>query len=253
MCVVTFHTECAAKGFSLDPADVGIGESFRCDPYAMHRSDVTPRTPDRSLVRSGGIAACTGFPPVTLDDLMNQLKHSVRPTDELRNQLKLSSESTDGKLEQIHSSLTGMRRDIADIRAEVQDLSSSRDRMLGRIATVEANAEGARSDISRVRDDGLALRSQLAELVGRLLTVESERGPASPDISIYGLSLSVSDSPRDMVLKVFRALGIPELERDILDVRILTRKSGGAVGDCRESSMASSTLPKSLIVVLKSS
>ena len=91
---------------------------------------------------------------------MNQLKHSVRATDELRNQLKLPSESTDGKLEQIQSSLTAMRRDIADIRAEIQDLSSPRDRMLDRIATVEANAE----EISRIRDDGLALRSQPAEV-----------------------------------------------------------------------------------------
>ena len=91
---------------------------------------------------------------------MNQLKHSVRATDELRNQLKLPSESTDGKLEQIQSSLTAMRRDIADIRAEIQDLSSPRDRMLDRIATVEANAE----EISRIRDDGLALRSKPAEV-----------------------------------------------------------------------------------------
>ena len=55
------------------------------------------------------------------------------------------------------------------------------------------------------------------------------------------------------MLKVFRALGIPELEEDILDVRILTRKSSGAVGDRRRSSMASTALPKSLIVVLKPS
>ena len=108
-----------------------------------------------------------GHPPVTLHDLMNQLRHSAKATDELGNQLKLSAEFT-GKLEKIQNSLTGMRRDIAEIRAEVQDLSSSREKMVVRIATVEANAEGARLEVSRAHNDGLALRSQLAELVGRV-------------------------------------------------------------------------------------
>ena len=89
-----------------------------------------------------------------------------------------------------------MRRDIAETRAEVPDLSSSRDKMLDKIATVKVNAEGVRSKFSRVRDDGLALRSQLAELVGRLSIVESEHGPASSDITISGLPSSVSNSPR---------------------------------------------------------
>ena len=252
-CGAAFHAEYAAKEFSLNPADVSIGESFRCDPFAMQRSGVILRSRERSPVNSDGLAASAALPSVTLDDLINRLKHSVRATDELTNQLKLLSDSIDGKLAQIQSFLTGMRHDIADIRADVQDLSYSRDKMLNRIATIEASAEGARLEVSRVRDDGLALRSQLAELDGRLSIVESEHGPASPDITVSGLPLSVSDSPRDMVLKVFRALGIPELGGDILDVCILTRKSGGAVGDRRGSSIASTALPTSLIVVLKSS
>ena len=67
------------------------------------------------------------------------------------------------------------------------------------------------------------------------------------DITISGLPLSVSDFPRDMVLTVFWTLGIPEL-----DVRVLTRKRGGAIGDRRRASTARNALPRSLIVDLKS-
>ena len=45
------------------------------------------------------------------------------------------------------------------------------------------------------------------------------------------LSLSVTDSPKTMVLRVFKALGIPELAVDVLSVRSLTRNDVSVVGD----------------------
>ena len=45
------------------------------------------------------------------------------------------------------------------------------------------------------------------------------------------LSLSVTDSPETMVLRVFKALGIPELAVDVLSVRSLTRNDVSVVGD----------------------
>ena len=55
-----------------------------------------------------------------------------------------------------------------------------------------------------------------------------------------------------MVLKVFEALGIPELAVDVLEIRSLARGNGSMIGDPqRRSAAAGSTL--SFIVTLKSS
>ena len=73
----------------------------------------------------------------------------------------------------------------------------------------------------------------------------------SPDISISGITASVTDSPRTMVLKVFEAIGIPELAVVVLDVRCLTKKDSSVIGDRQRPSAAngSSLL---FIVTLKS-
>ena len=46
-----------------------------------------------------------------------------------------------------------------------------------------------------------------------------------------GVHISVTGSPRTMVLKVFEALGIPELAVDVLDARNLARKDSSVIGD----------------------
>ena len=73
----------------------------------------------------------------------------------------------------------------------------------------------------------------------------------SPDISISGVPASVMDSPRIMLLKVFEALGIPELAVDVLDVGCLTKKDSSGIGDHQRPSAADGT-SLSFIVTLKS-
>ena len=68
---------------------------------------------------------------------------------------------------------------------------------------------------------------------------------------ISGIPASVTNSPRTMVLKVFEALGIPELAVDVLDVRCLTKKDSSVIGDHHRPSAAGGT-SLSFIVTLKS-
>ena len=66
-----------------------------------------------------------------------------------------------------------------------------------------------------------------------------------------GIPASVTDSPKTMVLKVSKALGIPELAVDVLSVRNLTRKDVFAIGDRqRRLSVGGSTM--SFILTLES-
>ena len=84
--------------------------------------------------------------------------------------------------------------------------------------------------------EGFALRSELSELTSRLSSIEASR--VSPDVSIAGISTSVTDSPGTMVLKVFEALRIPELAVDVLDFRCLTKKDSSLFGDRQRPSAA---------------
>ena len=94
------------------------------------------------------------------------------------------------------------------------------------------------------------MNSRLSDLTSRLSHIESSR--ASPDITISGIPASATDSPRTMVLKVFEALGIPELAVDVLEIRSLAEGNASMIGDPqRRSAAAGSTL--SFIVTLKSS
>ena len=109
--------------------------------------------------------------------------------------------------------------------------------------------DGADSDSTGVRGEDSALRSQLSELTSRLSYIEASR--VSPDISISGIPASVTDSPRTMVLKVFKALAIPDLAEDVLDVRCLTKKDTSVIGD-RQRPSATGGASLSFIVTLKS-
>ena len=183
---------------------------------------------------------------------MHQLWQSSVSTDEKLESIKKSS---DHKLDLIHKSLIGVEeniamveRNIAEIRA-VSGLSASQEAMSHRIEALEANADSARSDAVELRKENSSLRSQIADLSNRLSSVESVH--ASSDIAISGLPLSLTDTPRVMVQKVFIALRISHLDADILEVRVLVGKPGGAVGE-RRSTLTANTASKSLLVVLKS-
>ena len=142
-----------------------------------------------------------------------------------------------------------VERNIAEIRADVSGLSASQKAMYSKIQALEANADNARSDTEELRRENASLRSQITDLPNRLASVES--GHVSSDVTISGLPLSLTDTPLDMVHKVFGALGIPELDGDILEVRVLAGKTGGAIGERRSTSTAN-TMSGSLLVGLKS-
>ena len=109
-----------------------------------------------------------------------------------------------------------VERNIAEIRADVSGLSASQEAMSSKIQALEANGNNARSDTEELRRENLSLRSQITDLSNRLASVES--GHVSSDVTISGIPLSLTVTPLDMVHKVFGALGIPELDGDILEV-----------------------------------
>ena len=174
---------------------------------------------------------------------------SIITLDDVMQQLKQSSGVMDAKLGLIQESLTGMERTMGAIRADVGDFSASHQLLSERVSALEARAELAHSDLHVFREDILALDLRLSDLTSRLPHIESSR--ASPDITISGIPASATDSARAMVLKVFDALGIPELAVDVLEIRSLTRGNGSMIDDLqRRFAAAGSTL--SFIVTLKS-
>ena len=112
------------------------------------------------------------------------------------------------------------------------------------MAALEAGADAADSDSTRVRVEDFALRSQLFGLTSRLSSIEASR--VSPDISISGIPAS----SRTMVLEI-KALGIPEVAVDVLDVHCLTKKDSSVIGDRQRLSAADGT-SLSFIVNVKS-
>ena len=112
---------------------------------------------------------------------------------------------------------------MAEVRAQVFDLSASYEGMPSRIAALEANVDGLGSDSASICNENQTLRSQITEQANCVSCMEC--GRASPDITISGLPPIVTDSLRDIFHKVFVALGIPELESDVLDIRILASKT----------------------------
>ena len=117
------------------------------------------------------------------------------------------------------------------------------------MAALEAGVDAADSDSTRVRVEDFALRSQLFGLTSRLSSIEASR--VSPDISISGIPASVTDSSRTMVLEIFKALGIPEVAVDVLDVHCLTKKDSSVIGDRQRLSAVDGT-SLSFIVNVKS-
>ena len=115
---------------------------------------------------------------------------------------------------------------MAGNRFEVADLSASHELLSETLADLKAAAD---SDSTGVRGEGSVLRSQLSKSTFRLASIEASR--VSPDIGISGIPASIADSPRTTVLKVFEALGIPELAVDVLDVRSLSKRDSSVIGN----------------------
>ena len=95
---------------------------------------MTPRKPNQSLDRSDSHNV-SARGPVTLQDLMSQLKSSSMAT---HRKLEQIWSSTDRKLDHIRSYFTEVHRNfaavekrVANIRAEVSELSVSHGEILG--------------------------------------------------------------------------------------------------------------------------
>ena len=77
-CGKSFHINCAKKNLSYDPLECDV--YFRCDACIMHRSTMTPRTPDASTDQSISLDRLSDR-RVTLEDLMSQVQNSSIATD----------------------------------------------------------------------------------------------------------------------------------------------------------------------------
>ena len=177
-CGAVYHTACATERLGYVPSDSPDCIPFHCDSCTMHRSSVTPRTPEgvHDCHASQGSSSSS---TITLDDVMQQLKQS--------------SDVMDVRLGLIQESLTAMERTMGAIRADVADLSASHQLLSERVFALEARAEHAHSDPHAMREDSLAMNSRLSDLTSRLSHIESSR--ASPDITISGIPPSATDSP----------------------------------------------------------
>ena len=82
-CGAVYHTAYATERLGYVSLDSRDRIPFHCDSCTMHRSSVTPRTPegDHSCSASRGSSSSS---TVTLDDVMQQLKQSGEVMQQLR-------------------------------------------------------------------------------------------------------------------------------------------------------------------------
>ena len=106
-CGAVYHTACATERLGYVPSDSPDCIPFYCDSCTMHRSSVTPWTPE-GVHDCPALQDSTSSSTITLDDVMQQLKQS--------------SGVTDVRLGLIQQSLTGMKRTMGAIRADVAEL-----------------------------------------------------------------------------------------------------------------------------------
>ncbi|XP_046750616.1 uncharacterized protein LOC124413873 [Diprion similis] len=207
---------------------------FICDICAMHRSTITPRTPHSSQENLS--VQDPKMANITLEDLMGQLQRS--------------SASVDSKLGCIQKTLSGVEKNIADLRADVYNLSVSHDEMANRISDLEATAQNAHSVSKEVMTENITIKNQIFEITNRLSVIESHN--TAGKITLTGIPSSVTDSPDIIARKIFDALKIPELIGDVLDIRNLTKKSTKEQGSRPSTSAATPSASRAFIITLKS-
>lgn len=240
-CGEIFHVSCATDKFGYDPADLTDPSFFRCDPCAMHRSKITPRTPDLSPARTTEMTDSSSS--VTLQDVFAKLNQSSASTNAML-------QSIQGALLTVVNDVSEIRTYISELRTDVSRLSSSHEMMSKRVSELDRKVENTVLDAQAIRSEHSALQNRVDSMAS-----DPSRGPLRPssaEITLTGIPVGVHDPPQVMVQKVFQALGIPDLVSDILEIRPLTKKNFNPVGEHATTSASPNLTSLSFVVTLKS-
>ncbi|XP_046749845.1 uncharacterized protein LOC124413360 [Diprion similis] len=236
-CGQSFHTACAAERFIYDLTRPDSIREFRCDPCAMHRSSITPRSPPHAYDSLAADQQCTSN--ITLDDIMRQLQLSTASTNDIKNQLQSTSAAANSKLELIQGTLVGVKHDIVELRSHISHLASTQEALANRISYLEQHSENAKIETAEMKRDNIQLKAQIADISNRIsrgdnthptsgLRQSAQFSECCTDVIISGVHLCVAESPLAIATTVFDALGVSELVIDILSVRKMARKSAVA-------------------------
>ncbi|XP_015511214.1 uncharacterized protein LOC107217996 [Neodiprion lecontei] len=144
-----------------------------------------------------------------------------------------------------------VEQNIAELRADVSVFSSSYETLNNRIGTLELNSEATKVDIQTIREENSALKSQVNLLSNRLTNNDSNN--TSAEITISGLPIDITDTPNTIVDRILKALGIPGLTSDVLEIRQIPSKQPLADGERPHTSTTTQASLGTLIVSLKSS
>lgn len=253
-CDECYHVDCAASKFSMNRSELLGNISFRCDSCAMQRSLLTSRTPDTSLslpsepenIETSILPTTAGNTTVNhsdsnaskIDAILAQLSNLATSLNNRLDTLSLSFEkrfdllslSVDNvtkefrsKIEKIDAKFDALEEKLT---CETSELSCKVDNVDSKFDALEDKVVGETSVLSAKVDNVdckvQALSSTVENAVTRLSQVETESSRA--ELSISGIPSDISLEPRNIIAKVFTALGAPELITQVLTIKDLPRR-----------------------------
>ncbi|XP_046466560.1 uncharacterized protein [Neodiprion pinetum] len=242
-CGAIIHADCAINRLGYDPDGANSLDSVYCEPCVMQRSTTIPRSPIKSH---------TSIDPPTHKEVLDDTgSHDKITLEDLMRQLKSMSTVNIGQFKCLQTSISSVEQNIAELRADVSVFSSSYETLNNRIGTLELNSEATKVDIQTIREENSALKSQVNLLSNRLTNNDSNN--TSAEITISGLPIDITDTPNTIVDRILKALGIPGLTSDVLEIRQIPSKQPLADGERPHTSTTTQASLGTLIVSLKSS
>lgn len=145
-----------------------------------------------------------------------------------------------------NSAINKVGEDVRSLKSEVHILSASHNALLARVATLESELASCKNNSSEVKE----LSRQVQGWEQRFNSYTSSN--YTREIVIDGATSSASDSPMDLVGKVFDALGIPDLRSEVLNIRNLGKNPSPVVGQAAATLNADRSRRVRLLVALKS-
>lgn len=215
-----FHSACAARLFGFNPADPDHALNFRCDLCLMQRSSVTPRTPvgsQRSSATDNNVQ-------------QNTDNNSDARFNELLAQMKSMSTLMCSQFAAVHES---MNKNVEDFSRRMDSIEGKLDHglsslstevndVVNRVTILESKSEVSQDLVNRVTHLETS-KNNSADLVNRVNRLETSTID-SDKLSIAGVPLDTGDTPRNVVEKVFTALGIPEAINKVDEINLIPRK-----------------------------
>lgn len=277
-----FHKTCASHKFGLNIDDADFASDFRCDLCLMQRSTVTPRTPHgspcrRSLINNSNSNVSQN--DARFDELMAQMKmmSEIMCTQftAINASLAESKETNELMRTQFSAQFMGMNESIAGMGRTIegfgQRIDSLDTNVHNEIAAVSASVHYEIAAVSATVHNEIAVVSTAVDdVVGRVAQIETaakcdkisidsrvtqiEISDNSDMLSISGMPSDISDSPKEIVLKVLTALDSPELMSDVLSIRNFPRngKSQEAIGNLNVGNSTNVGCTGTIIVKMKS-